>query len=136
MTRGPLLSLMVALMAACTSAATPRGEPAPATAAVADSLSSIRLRNLGEGLRLMQRAYPPLLRDAGVTGEVMAELALNADGTVQNVRVNRATHDLFRAPAAEVAERLWFSPPAAAGWPVRVRMKWEIHGGAIQVVSR
>lgn len=71
-----------------------------------------------------------------MTGEAVAEVALNADGTVRNVRVNRATHDLFRAPAEQVAERLRFSPPPAAGWPVRVHMRWDPRGGAIQVVSR
>lgn len=57
--RGPLLSLLMASLAGCASAARPVRAPAPGVdaAAVADS-ANVRLRNLGEGLRLMQRAYP------------------------------------------------------------------------------
>lgn len=132
--RGPLLSLLVTCsLAACAPAAPPAA--AAAAVAVADS-TSVRLRNLGEGLRLMQRGYPQLMRDAGVTGDVSVDLALNADGTVRDARVHRTSAELFSRPSLDVAERLRFSPPPAAGWPVRVRMKWELQGGDIQVVSR
>ena len=107
----------------------PEARAAGATAPAADGRAGrgavarpVTLRNAAEGLRLIERHYPPTLRAAGVEGEVIVEVTLDRGGRVTNVAISRSTHDDFSAAARQVAQRLRFSEPAAAGERHRVRM--------------
>ncbi len=129
----PILAAVLA--AACTPAATTGGEPG---AIPADSAAAAipRLLNEDEGRRLIVREFPPLLRDAGVTGEVVMVLTLAADGSVERSIVVSSTVDHFRSAGYSVGERLRFSPPAAAGQRVRVRLHFVPNAPRIDVESR
>jgi TonB family protein len=108
------------------------GAEADAAAAAA---GGVALLNRAEALRAMDRAYEPLLRDAGVTGTVVADLALEPDGTVRAARVVRSTHDSFRVSARAAARAFRFTPPAEAGAVVRVRMEFIYNRGEITVIA-
>jgi TonB family protein len=114
------LPLLLLSAAACASSA---GVEASASTSPA---ASVQLLNRAEALRLMDRYYPQLMRDARVTGEVVVRLTLNADGTVADEAVLRGTQELFSNAAITVAEQLRFSPPSLAGQQVQVRMQFAL----------
>lgn len=127
--------LLVSTLAAC---AANTGTPAPSTqTTAADSAArgTIVLLNRTHALRVMQREYPALLRDAHVTGEVFVRVTLGAEGRVSEAEVLRATHPDFWSAASRVARQLLFSPPAAAGERVTVRMHFAPSGLAEADVS-
>lgn len=74
-------------------------------------------------LRHVAPAYPPAMRDAGLSGVVPMEALIGTDGTVISVRVLSAqVHPEF-ARAAQEAVRQWvFSPTLLNGVPVEVQM--------------
>jgi TonB family protein len=80
------------------------------------------LLNRSEIARQMARNYPPLLRDAGVTGTATIRLRIREDGTVddESVTVESTTHEQFGEAARRVAERMRFKPARVRGKPVRV----------------
>jgi TonB family protein len=128
-----LPALLLVVVAACTPAATAGVEAdAPVSASTA---GGVALLNRAEALRAMDRAYEPLLRDAGVTGTVVADLALEPDGTVRAARVVRSTHDSFSPSARSAARAFRFAPPAQAGAVVRVRMEFIYNRGEITVIA-
>lgn len=80
-----------------------------------------------EGIQAaIQRAYPPLLRDAGVTGEAVLALDIDETGAVMNAQVVRATHEAFGDAALEVIRTARFSPLKIGGHPVPVRVQLPI----------
>jgi TonB family protein len=127
------LALSALLAAGCAPGAPGGAEPEPVPAADSSAAGTVRLLNQGEGQRLIVREYPPLLRDAGVTGEVVMVLTLAADGSVERSIVVSSTADLFRGSAYSVGERLRFSPPPAAGTRVRVRLHFVPNAPRIDV---
>jgi protein TonB len=68
------------------------------------------------------RSYPPLLRDAGVTGSVTLRMRIDSDGVVdgRSIEVLESTHDRFSEAASRVAQRLRFRPATVGGKPVPV----------------
>jgi TonB family protein len=66
--------------------------------------------------------YPPLLRDAGVTGSVTLRMRVRSDGSVDagSITVEESSHDAFSQAAAHVAERMRFRPARIGGKPVPV----------------
>jgi TonB family protein len=80
------------------------------------------LINRDEVARALSRNYPPLLRDAGVTGQVLLRIRILSDGTVdpQSVSVEMSTHDAFTDAAKRVVLLMRFSSAKVAGTPVRV----------------
>jgi TonB family protein len=82
------------------------------------------LRNLGDVRRFLQRNYPPIMRDAGVEGEVRVNFILGADGRpeMQSAQVTSASHPAFEAPALRAVERMRFRPAQVEGRDVRVRV--------------
>jgi TonB family protein len=120
------------------SATAPPAPPAPAwqTAPDADlasddekrgyELSAVEVQpellNRGEVAAAMSRNYPPLLRDAGVTGTVTIRMRIGRDGLVQpsTIHVESSTHEAFSDAAVRVAQRLRFSPARIKGQPVPV----------------
>jgi protein TonB len=72
--------------------------------------------------RLLERNYPPMLRDAGVTGHTTVVLVIDKNGQVEpgSVTVRESTHDAFRDAAIRAAERFRFRPARLHGQPVSV----------------
>ncbi|HKP76185.1 MAG TPA: TonB family protein [Longimicrobiaceae bacterium] len=80
------------------------------------------LANREEVAAALSRNYPPLLRDAGVTGTVTLRMRVGSDGVVDpgSIQVLESSHDMFSTAATRVAERLRFRPARAGGKPVPV----------------
>jgi TonB family protein len=78
--------------------------------------------------RMLERVYPPLLRDAGVTGYTRVQLVVDRTGVVEpgSVTVQETTHDGFREAAVRAAERFRFRPATVHALPVRVRISLPI----------
>jgi len=82
--------------------------------------------------RMLERVYPSMLRDAGVTGHTVVLLVIDKNGAVQpgSVTVQESTHDAFRDAAVRAAERFRFRPARLHGQPVAVSISlpidWQI----------
>ncbi|HEU4559000.1 MAG TPA: M56 family metallopeptidase [Longimicrobium sp.] len=74
--------------------------------------------------RALERAYPPLLRDAGIEGMAVVQVVVGADGAPQNPTVlySDSSHEAFRPAAIEVVKVARFSPAVKNGQPVRVKV--------------
>ena len=103
-------------------------DPIPAgDAEVLPQLASPR-----DAQRLLERNYPPLLRDAGVTGHTTVVMVIDKNGVVEpgSVEVRETTHDAFRDAAIRAAERFRFRPARLHGQPVSVvisiPIEWQI----------
>jgi TonB family protein len=128
-----LLPLFLVTLPACAANAGVAAESSPP----AEAAAGVRLLNRAEGLRLMQSNDPLLLQDARVTGEVRVRVTLDAAGAVTASTVTSTTQEWFSAAALEVAPRLRFSAPAAAGAQATVRMLFAPVGTAqLGVVER
>ena len=81
-----------------------------------------QLQNAAEVQRLLQRLYPPLLRDAGITGQVQMKFVVNGQGRVDpgSVSVINASHDAFGEASSKVVEKMRFKPAKVGGRPVPV----------------
>ncbi|HEX6746320.1 MAG TPA: M56 family metallopeptidase [Longimicrobium sp.] len=79
------------------------------------------LSNSDEVQQILERAYPPLLRDAGVQGSVTMDVIVGADGAVRSARVSTTSHDGFREPALFATNAMRFRPAAKDGRAVPVR---------------
>jgi TonB family protein len=103
---------------------------APVDAGLVDQLP--QLASPREAQRLLERAYPPLLRDAGVAGHTTVVLVIDRNGVVQpgSVSVRETTNDAFREAAVRAAERFRFRPAKLNGQPVPViisiPIEWQI----------
>lgn len=84
--------------------------------------------NSSEVGRLLSRNYPPLLRDAGITGQAVLKFVIGTNGRVEpgSVSIVSSTHDQFGDAAIKVAERLRFKPMRIDGRPVRVAATFPI----------
>lgn len=81
-----------------------------------------QLQNASESQRVLQRNYPPLLRDAGVAGTVQIRMRVNEDGRVDasSIEVVESSHEAFGDAAKRVAERMRFRPAKVDGRAVKV----------------
>jgi len=72
--------------------------------------------------RLLERVYPAMLRDAGVTGRTTVMLVVDRNGAVDpaSVTVQETTHEAFREAAVRAAVRFRFRPAKVRGQPVPV----------------
>jgi protein TonB len=88
-----------------------------------------RLSNEREAQRILQRAYPPLLRDAGITGQVTVVVIIDENGNVQpgSVRVQDATNPAFEEAAKKAVEHFRFTPAELNGHKVSVVIALPIH---------
>jgi TonB family protein len=85
------------------------------------------IRNRDEFQRLLEAAYPPMLRDAGISGEVRLHFFINGEGVVEQVRLaTGAVHEQFNDAALGVAPRLQFTPALNRGEPVPVWVELSI----------
>ena len=80
------------------------------------------LANIAEVRSALARNYPPLLRDAGVTGQVTLRMRVDASGVVdpETITVEQSTHDAFSTAATRVAGTMRFVPAKIHRKPVPV----------------
>ncbi|HKJ92867.1 MAG TPA: energy transducer TonB [Longimicrobiales bacterium] len=70
-----------------------------------------RLKNQTDVAKALQRFYPPLLRDAGVSGTVQMWFFINKDGQVVKTQVNKSSgYEAFDEAAKKVAALMKFTP--------------------------
>ena len=81
-----------------------------------------RPTNVQELQRQLERNYPPLLRDAGVTGTVQVRFRVLENGTVDvpSIQVTSSTHEGFNEPSIRSVQRLRFRPAKVNNRPVKV----------------
>lgn len=86
------------------------------------------LQNASEMQRVLQRLYPSMLRDAGVTGQTMLKFVIDTNGRVENgsVEVVSTTHDGFAGASVQAADRFRFRPAKIGGRAVRVSITMPI----------
>jgi TonB family protein len=90
---------------------------------VGDATDKPRLLNGLQMQRLMVSNYPPLLRDAAITGTAEIAMVVTAGGAVTEVRAVDATHPAFADAAVAVMSQARFSPARREGRPVAVRLR-------------
>jgi TonB family protein len=90
-------------------------------AAIGDTVMP-RLLNPADVARALREGYPPLLRDAGVTGSAVVQFVVDESGRVVEPRVVRASHEQFGPAATRALEQARFAPATLAGSPVRKRV--------------
>lgn len=70
-----------------------------------------RLTNGHEIERLLRSEYPPLLRDAGISGTATVLFHIDEEGSVMETRLGTGSgHEAFDRAAMAVADRMRFSP--------------------------
>jgi TonB family protein len=122
----------VVLATACARPSAPpaRQQPAPMNAAPADTtrlydISEVqvkpRLNNGQDVARMMERNYPPQLREAAINGLVFLSLVVERDGSTSTVQVTKTDDYRFAAPAAEAVRTMRWAPGTQGGVPVRVK---------------
>lgn len=79
--------------------------------------------------------YPPLLRDAGIEGNVVFEVIIGVDGhpEPESLRVISSSNKAFERPARDVVLGSVFRPGRMRGQPVRVLVRQPI---AFQILRR
>lgn len=82
------------------------------------------LRNGTQVQAALVRNYPPLLRDAGVSGVVQISMVINEDGTpdVSTVEIISTDQEQFAEAARRVVERMRFRPAKVNNQAVKVRV--------------
>lgn len=86
------------------------------------------LQNASEVSRALERAYPPLLRDAGIGGTVLVWFFIDEEGKVQNSEVNTSSgHQGLDQIAIDIAELYQFSPALNRDQRVPVWVSIPIH---------
>ena len=87
------------------------------------------LANVRDAQRMLQRAYPPHLRDAGVTGHATVVVIIDRNGNVEpgSVRVQEATDPAFEEAARRAVETFHFTPAELNGQTVAVVIALPIH---------
>jgi TonB family protein len=79
------------------------------------------LANREEVVAALKRNYPPLLRDAGITGKALMWVLVGADGTVAKAQLNKGSGRIELDEAAvNVAKTMKFTPATNKGRPVPV----------------
>lgn len=80
------------------------------------------LTNRSEVARLVERNYPPLLRDAGIAGNVTLRFRVNEDGRVDesSIEVLDSSHEGFADAARRAVSRMRFRPAKVNNQAVKV----------------
>jgi len=91
-------------------------EPVPTPFTVAPEL-----KNRAEVVAALKRVYPPLLRDAGISGEVLVWFFIDETGKVRNTLIKESSgHAALDEAALKVADMMLFTPALDHGEPVPV----------------
>lgn len=96
--------------------------PDPETVSGLAVEEEVRPRNVVAFTRQLQRNYPPLLRDAGVTGDVVLRFRVLEDGSVDSASVQAlsSSAEQFESPSVRSVRSLAFFPARLNGRPVKV----------------
>ena len=101
--------------------------PPPAGARPSDVPSYIprdvepRLTNTSSVRRVLEQRYPSMLREAGISGTVILYICVNERGEPEKSQVQKSSgYAQFDAAAAQVADRMEFSPAMNRDKPVGV----------------
>lgn len=101
--------------------------PPPKSGAPSDRPSYIardvdpRLENSAEIQELLMRLYPPMLKDAGIGGQVILWLFVDENGEVQNTQLRKSSgYDAFDKAAVRVAKNMEFQPAINRDRPIGV----------------
>jgi len=88
-------------------------------------LSDSGRRDLG---RLLERNYPPNLRDSGVTGQAVMQFVVDEDGRVEGstIKVISSTHDAFGDASRDVLRQARFTPARVGSRKVRMMLQLPI----------
>lgn len=92
-----------------------------------------RPTNIADLRRQLERNYPPLLRDARVTGTVQVRFRVMEDGTIDasSISISSSTHEQFNDPTIRSVQRLRFRPAKVNGRPVKVwvelPIQWQVN---------
>lgn len=79
------------------------------------------LTNRAEIGRLLETNYPPLLRDAGISGETLMWFLIAENGAVMQLRIDRSSgHEALDRAAMDVARNMKFTPAMRDGEAVPV----------------
>lgn len=90
-----------------------------------------RLVNVPEVQRVLEASYPPLLREAGVSGTARIYFFIDADGRVADARIHETSgHEALDRAALEVAGTMEFTPALNDDRPVPVWISLPIAFGA------
>ncbi len=69
------------------------------------------LKNAREVARALERHYPPLLRDAGISGTVQVWFFIDENGRVVKTQINQSSgYEAFDEASLKVADMMQFSP--------------------------
>ncbi len=69
------------------------------------------VKNRREAVRIVEREYPDLLKDAGIEGTVQVYVFIDKDGQVQNAQVNNSSGNKSLDEAAlKAAQQFEFTP--------------------------
>lgn len=93
---------------------------------VARATDKPRLANGQELSRLLQELYPPLLREAGISGQATVSLVIDTEGATRGVRAVSASHPAFGEAGVAVMRQARFRPAKNDGKPVAVRITMPI----------
>jgi protein TonB len=80
------------------------------------------LINREQVAKRLQQLYPPLLRDAGVTGKVTVQMVVGSDGRVDmsTVKIVSTSHEAFADATMQIMKDLRFSPAKMGSTSVRM----------------
>ena len=85
------------------------------------------LQNRDELMAMMEKEYPPLLRDAGIVGEARLYFLIGKDGTVLRFLLDQSSgHPALDAAALRVAEHYEFAPAKLRDDPVPVWVSFPV----------
>jgi len=85
------------------------------------------LLNREEVAVVLEREYPPLLRDAGIGGTAYVRVFLDEEGRVRNAQIGESTgHAALDDAALRVAEAIRFSPALNGDKPVPVWISFPV----------
>jgi protein TonB len=100
----------------------PAGDPVYDVGSVEDPPE---LRNRRDVIRILERNYPPVLRDAGVSGDVILTFIVDREGRVEpaSIQAVNSADPQFVEAARRVAERMRFRPGRVRNEPVRTSVQ-------------
>jgi hypothetical protein len=122
------IALPLLLISASAACASNRGSAA-SEALPPSATGEVMLLNRDEIVRLMTARYTPQMRRTNRDGFVVLELTLDRTGSVSESRYKTSGGGVTVFNVAQgLATRLRFSPPAAAGERVLVRLSYDRTG--------
>jgi TonB family protein len=67
--------------------------------------------------------YPAIAKSQRISGQVLVEITVGADGSVEDVVVVQSPSPLLNQAAIDAAKRMKFDPALSDGAPIRSKIK-------------